>query len=168
MDTQNTAINAIGYFLLSRLSKVRGYVGAMFVTDHEGVPLEFKCTEAIKPTLIQQSLYGETLERHVAVKLCAVPLLKAINRKPEIVFVNEPSFLTIREHIDIPTLLIERSDKVSDDTQDSNVLKPHSHHEHDINFNEFIRQSCHFDLLEPFDRIKHAVALLGEKDERYR
>ena len=167
MDTQNTTINTIGYFLLYRLTNVRGYVGALFVTDNDGVPREFKCTEAIKPSLIQLSLYGEKLEPHIAIKLCVVPLLQKIDCKPDILFVNELPFLAVREHIDIPALFIQRPNNVSDDIQPSIVLMPYSRYESDKN-DELIQQTCRFDLLEPFDRIQHAVTLLGEKDERFR
>ena len=161
------AVNTIGYFLLYRLTNQRGYVGAMLVVDREGIPLEFKCTEAIRPTHVQQSLYGNKMEMYVAVKLCAIPLLKAVSNKPDMLFVNEQSFLTIREETEIPTLFVRQTDNVSDDTQPAIVLMPHSQFEADKE-EELIRQSCHFDLVEPFERVKLAVTLLGEKDEKFR
>jgi len=160
------AINTIGYFLLYRLPGQRGYVGAMLVVDNDGIPLEFKCTEAIRPTRVQQSLYGNKMELYIAVKLCALPLLSAVSHKPKILFVNEPPFLTVREEIEIPTLFLQ-VDNASDDTQPSIALMPHSQFEADKE-DELIRRSCRFDLIEPFDRVQQAVLLLGEKDERFR
>ena len=144
MDT----INTIGYFLLYPLTGAhRGYVGAMLVVNNEGIPLEFKCTEAIKPTLVQQSLYGGTLETHVAVELCAVPLLNKVSSKPDILFVNEQAFLTVQEKTGIPAWLIQNDGSLSD---------------------EWVRQSCRFDLVEPFERVKNAIMILGKSDERFR
>jgi len=163
MDT----INTTGYFLLYRLPEQRGYVGAILVVDNEGIPLEFKCTEAIRPTHVQQSLYGNTMEMYIAVKLCAIPLLKAVSNKPDMLFVNEQSFLTIREETEIPTLFVRQTDNVSDDMQPSIALMPHSQFEADKE-DELIRRSGRFDLIEPFDRVQQAVLLLGEKDERFR
>ena len=159
------AINTIGYFLLHRLKRQCGYIGAMLILDNEGIPREFKCTEAIKPSPAQQSLYGEKMEMYIAIKLCAIPLLDAVKNKPEILFVNEQSFLTIREETEIPTLFVQRTD--NDTEQSAIVLMSHSEHEYDRD-EESIRQSCRFDLVEPFERIKNAVAILGEKDERFR
>ena len=144
MDT----INTIGYFLLYRLTGAqRGYVGAMLVVNNEGIPLEFKCTEAIKPTHVQQSLYGGTLETHIAVELCAVPLLNKITNKPAILLVNEQAFLTVHEKSGIPAELIQPDGNLSDD---------------------WLRQSCRFDLVEPFERVKNAIMILGKSDERFR
>jgi len=163
MDT----INTLGYFLLHRLTEQRGYVGAILVVSNEGIPLEFKCTEAIKPTQIQQSLYGEKMELYIAIKLCALPLLQAVNNKPEILLVNEQSFLTVREEMEIPTLFVQKTGDIVENTQSAIVFLPHSQHEADKN-DELIQRSCRFDLTEPFERSKKAVTLLGEKDERFR
>ena len=171
MDTQTLNIDTIGFFLLHRLpnqSEQPGYIGALFVTDSEGIPLEFKCTEAIRPTPVQQSLYGEKMEPYIAIKLFALPLLRVITNKPRILFVNEQSFLKIREEKEVPTLFIQQADNnITEVEQSPIILMPHPKYEADKN-NEHIRESCHFNLTEPFDRIKRAVAILGEKDERFR
>jgi len=140
----------------------------MLVMNNEGIPLSFKCTEAIKPTAIQRSLYGEKMELHIVTKLCVLPLIQAIKNELEILFVNEQSFLAIREETVIPTLFIQQIENVSYDSQ-SLVLKSHSEYESDKKdiFDESIRQSCRFDFIEPFDRIKKAVAILGKNDARF-
>ena len=155
--------NTIGYFLLHRLpGQQLGHIGAILVVDKEGVPLEFKCTEAIKPTPMQQSLYGKKLESHIAIKLCALPLLQVVQNKPVILFVNVPSFLAIREEKNVPpTLFIHQ-----DSTQSPFIIKSHSKYETDKN-NE-LAQLRSFDLIEPFERIKHAVHILGENNEKFR
>ena len=39
-----------------------GFIGAVLVTDHKGIPQEFRCTHPVKPTSIQKPLYGDALE----------------------------------------------------------------------------------------------------------
>ena len=38
-------------------SSAKGYLGAILITDFKGFPLEFKYTDPIVPTKIQQILY---------------------------------------------------------------------------------------------------------------
>ena len=148
MDT----INTIGYFLLypltgSQRDYIVGYIGAILVVNNEGIPLEFKCTEAIKPTPVQRSLYGGTLETHIAVELCAKPLLDKVTNKPAILFVNEQAFLTVHEKTGIPAWLVQQDGSLSD---------------------EWVRESCRFELVEPFERIKNAIMILGTQDAKFR
>ena len=94
-------------------------------------------------------------------------MLQAIKDKPEVLFIDELPILAVREQVNVPTLFLKRMESVSDEAKSGIILIPHTQYEADKN-DELIRQSCRFDLLEPFDRIQHAVAILGEKDERFR
>lgn len=167
MDTNDSKPVQVGYFLFHRLPG--GYLGAMLVTDSKGLPLEFKCTEAIKPTDLQRHLYGETMEPHIAIHLCILPLLNKITNKPKLLFVNEESFLTAREEKDFPVLFIQATESVVEEGQTAIVLKSHSKYESDKTlFEEEVKTACLFAFTEPFGRVEQAVKVLGEKDEKFR
>ena len=73
--------------------------GAVLVTDHVTKPLEFRCTTPIKPNPVQRTLYGETLRSYIAVDLVGHPLIDAIQEKPQVVIVQDVSFLDLRPKI---------------------------------------------------------------------
>src|SRR5713226_6672745 len=73
--------------------------GAALVTDHVTKPLEFRCTTPIKPNPVQRTLYGETLRSYIATDLVGHPLIDAIQEKPQVVIVQDLSFLDLRPKI---------------------------------------------------------------------
>ena len=66
----------IGFLALYETSPRDGYLGAILITDLQGVPQEFRCTHPVKPTALQKPLYGNTLEPYIAVDLCGIPLIQ--------------------------------------------------------------------------------------------
>jgi hypothetical protein len=98
----------IGFLALLTTNAKDGFIGALLVTDDHGIPQEFRCTHAVKPTLVQRSLYGDTLEPHIGVNLCGTPLLKALQRKPSLVLVRTEYMLEVRSTADCPTVLASR------------------------------------------------------------
>ena len=73
--------------------------GAALVTDHVTKPLEFRCTTPIRPNPVQRTLYGATLRPYIAVDLVGVSLIEAIQEKPQVVIVQDSSFLDLRPKI---------------------------------------------------------------------
>lgn len=163
MDANIPRVEKLGFFLLN-LTTNQAHVGALLITDNQGTPLEFKCTEAIRPTDIQKSLYGKVIISHIGIKLCCVPLLKAAVNKPELLFVNDPVLLEIRKEIQTPILFVERTGDI--ENEPTIIVQPHSSFLEDKNDSD-MRSLQFSDLIEPFDRIKTAVSLLGKKDERF-
>jgi hypothetical protein len=123
---ENTPFQKIGFLELCPTDTAdTGFVGALLVTDQQGVPLEFKCTESIKPNPTQRILYGEKMKPHILTKLCGAPLLNLVTNKPTILFVSQSAFLDIRNEIDIPVLFIERTTNA--DPIDPNSFSKQSH-----------------------------------------
>ena len=52
--------NHLSFLTIEKTENKGGYLGAILITDTRGVPIEFRCTYPIKPTLIQKPLYGES------------------------------------------------------------------------------------------------------------
>ncbi|GHT10103.1 hypothetical protein FACS1894170_01720 [Planctomycetales bacterium] len=142
-----------------------GFVGALLVVDQQGVPLEFKCTESIKPNSTQRILYGDKMKSHILAKLCGVPLLGIVTNKPTILFVSQSAFLDIRNEIDIPVLSIERA--ANTEQIDTNSFSKQSHKSFPNDNDALTTIPFEFELTEPFDRINKAVEVLGKQDTRF-
>ncbi|BAZ50584.1 hypothetical protein NIES4103_32010 [Nostoc sp. NIES-4103] len=87
--------------------------GAVLVTDKETKPLEFRVTEPVRPTKIQRTLYGEILYDYILVELIAVPLLKALKEKPDIVLIQDKILIDVNQKQEIPTIQILEQDNVT-------------------------------------------------------
>lgn len=78
----------IGYLMVS--SPVPNvYVGGVMVTDLRGLPVEFRYTEPIQPTKIQQVLYGQVLSAYIKREVILETLLKHIESKFKCLLVED-------------------------------------------------------------------------------
>jgi hypothetical protein len=80
--------------------------GGCLVTDSLTRPLEFRVSGAIRPTNLQKMLYGDTLHEYICNDLIGVPLLNALESKPDMVLARDAEFLKLRTRLDIPVLWI--------------------------------------------------------------
>ncbi|WP_414551694.1 hypothetical protein [Anabaena sp. CCY 0017] len=87
--------------------------GAVLVTDKETKPLEFRVTEAVRPTKVQRTLYGEILYDYILVELIAVPLLAALTEKPKFVLVDDDMFMDVNNKQEIPVIRLEAQESVN-------------------------------------------------------
>jgi hypothetical protein len=182
MDNQK-----IGFFSLYETEIIDSFVGALLITNEFGIPIEFKCTHAVKPTPIQKSLYGEKLKPFIAINLCGIPLLNNISNKPEIIFINIPDILSLRTEINTTTILLRRAgdfnnlqsnDTFSENTRIENttgqfqalVLQTHPDFKEELNkCSEITKQLFeNFDIAEPFDRMKISIDILGKNDPKFK
>ena len=62
-DTSNRPQRQVGFF--HHLSADGKHMGAILVTNHIGVPLEFKYTEPVTMNRLQRILYGAVLDRYI-------------------------------------------------------------------------------------------------------
>jgi len=74
-------------------SNSKGYLGAILITDFKGFPLEFKYTDPIVPTKIQQVLYGEGLEKYLKIDVIADSLVKSLSNDISVLFVEDEDLL---------------------------------------------------------------------------
>lgn len=86
--------------------------GAFLLTDLTTKPVEFRCTNPIRPTSLQTMLYGDTLEEQVMIDLIGLPLTKSLREKPHLILVQEGSFLGIRPRIEAPVILITKEERM--------------------------------------------------------
>jgi hypothetical protein len=78
----------LGYLMVS--SPVPNvYVGGIMVTDPRGLPVEFRYTEPIQPTKIQQVLYGQVLSAYIKREVILETLLKNIESRFKCLLVED-------------------------------------------------------------------------------
>jgi hypothetical protein len=69
------------------------YIGGLMVTDGRGLPVEFRYTEPIQPTKIQQILYGQVLSAYIKREVVLETLLKNIESKFKCLLVEDEQML---------------------------------------------------------------------------
>lgn len=179
----DSAYRGLKLAFLSYVETEKGLAGrgAALVTDHVTKPLEFRCTTPVRPSPVQRTLYGATLRSHIAVDdLVGVPLIGAIQERPQVVIVQDMAFLGLRPNIAHHMVCISKqgerfadeSGGNSKESRDPGVLLCDSgrfqplnaitHWEHSGELSailEILRPVfSHADLLEPFARIEKAIA----------
>ncbi len=73
------------------------YVGGVMVTDGHGLPVEFRYTEPIQPTKIQQILYGQVLSNYIKREVILETLLKSLETKFTHLLVQDDALLNISD-----------------------------------------------------------------------
>ena len=178
----------IGIFKLALTPDKKGYIGAFFVMDYAGKPEELRVTFPVKPSSMQRVLYGASLIPHIGLKLCAVPLYEALTNVPPIVLVEDERFLPLADIARGYVFAVQAYEKARLHKNDSEfstleiaiepasenfkkvrVIYPSSYDEmdRDIALREIRAMAHRMDLLEPFERIGRALAVLSEEDERF-
>lgn len=69
------------------------YIGGLMVTDGRALPVEFRYTEPIQPTKIQQVLYGQVLSAYIKREVILETLLKSMESKFKCLLVEDEHFL---------------------------------------------------------------------------
>lgn len=80
--------------------------GGILTTDIETRPFEFRVTSPIKPTQVQQILYGASLKDYVYGELICAPLVKATKEKLSVVLTKESFLLSMRPLVSTPVILV--------------------------------------------------------------
>jgi hypothetical protein len=87
--------------------------GAFLLTDFDTKPLEFHCTNPIRPTSLQTVLYGKMLDSHMMVDLIGLPLVNTLKQPPSLILVQEPNLLRLRQRLNMPVLWIARESAIA-------------------------------------------------------
>ncbi len=74
-----------------------GYLGGALVADEYGLPAEFRHTLPVRPTRLQRAIYGDALDRYIRSVVVAQRLVAALEHRPAIVLVADPTLLSAGE-----------------------------------------------------------------------
>jgi hypothetical protein len=88
----------------------QGLSGGFLLLNPAARPLEFHCTAPVRATRAQQILYGRTLRPYLYGEQIAATLVKKANLRPVLIVTDQPHVLAMREHVDIPTVLVPPDD----------------------------------------------------------
>ena len=145
-----------------------GLLGGYLLLNAAGRPLEFHCTAPVKPTRTQEILYGVALRPYLYGELIGQTLLAKSKLSPLVVCTDSEPILAARDLTHIPLALIQSASEASERQpptffpfalgRNRVVTAPHY-----VSDAEAIRQNWpplaeQLDLLEPFERIRAALA----------
>ena len=187
MDTNEEKGILLGFLSLFETPNKDGKLGAILITDHNGVPQEFRCSHPVKPTAIQKPLYGNTLEPYVGIQLCGIPLIQSIKLKPNLIIVDKEFLLKVRNESPFPVIFLHRAGETmevesSDGSENTKqrlesstgtfqpvIIMAHSDYREDQDSAREIIEDIfsHLDPYEPFERMQKAIEVLGKQDNRF-
>lgn len=158
-----SAIN-VGFLLVQQESN--GYVGAYFVTNCWGRPLDFRLSSAVQPNRVQQILYAGTLAPYLCGELIGKTLVDKSSVPASLVLTTCEHALEMRPKVDFPVvLLLDGDDARSRSALAVEVpgkrlaLLCHPTHPEDVaTVRELLTHIEGIaDLTEPFTRIREAI-----------
>lgn len=140
-------------------------VGGYLVLNALGRPVEFHCTEAVKPTRAQEILYGPTLSPFLYAEQLGRSLVAAAKTKSDIVFTDSRHALDLRRLVDAPVVMVCKTEKSSDAEEScfqigTNRLCASNHAPEDRQqlIDNWTDHFSEWDLYEPFCRIQDAIS----------
>lgn len=166
----------IGFYSVAAYEP-HGLFGGLLLLDKNGRPREFHCTAPVKPNRAQEILYGASLPSYLYGEAIGQALLAKASVTPDWTCVDSAAALALREFSDMPTVLVmppsEPGAKAEPlfrvDAAHDALLRPVTIGRHRLavhrRFGDDETQLAahlaalpeHFDLLEPFARIRGAI-----------
>lgn len=158
---------SLGFLTVMDLNP-HGLIGGYLILNLAGRPLEFHCTAPIKPSRVQQILYGPMLEPFLYGEQIGASLLRAASCTPLVLLVDQPAALAVREHIDLPTALSIGSEQRTGTAAISRTVEftvleqrlmvlQRNLADRDSILSRLTGLSELMDLTEPFGRIREAI-----------
>ncbi len=167
-------------------SASKGYLGAILITDYKGFPLEFRYTDPIVPTKIQQVLYGEGLEKYLKIDIITDSLVKALSGDISVLFVQDEDLLEYKgKEVPIVRLSATKTTPLSasgdhQKLKDNEVLLQTSHaqnpvrllfrkdfkcegSEFDVIVDKLVKAGDFMDVDEPLARVQKTLELVCEQ-----
>ena len=142
----------------ARADKIEaGYVGGLLITNRIGRPLEFQCTTPVRPNRTQELLYGPTLEQFVFAEVIGKTLVDRAAVKPDVLLIDQPSFLTVRELLSTPVIQLPAESKAGTSALDHATV--HADRAEDRDWIERLANTipASADLHEPLGRVNEAL-----------
>ena len=166
-------LKALG-FLTAVEDEEHGVFGGYLVLNALGRPLEFHCTTPIKPSRAQRILYGPTLGPYLYGEQIGQTLVKKASLEPQVLCTDVPAMLATRPLVTGPMALVRAAGDASGVRVDPPHLSPptprsfelHGHRltvsanypgDEAIVAQRLSLLGEHFDLSEPFGRIREAI-----------
>jgi hypothetical protein len=176
MQSRDGQSPALG-FLTVVAHEQHGFFGGYLVLNSCGRPLEFHCTAPLKPNRAQEILYGPTLEPFLFGEQIGRALVEKSTVEVGLICTDLAAVLAVRDHVQSPVALVLPPDDVG---QASSALRIDQRHaiapspafllgrnrlavstvytdDRQLVSTAIEPLAEHFDLSEPFTRIRDAI-----------
>ncbi|MGC9772695.1 hypothetical protein SAMN04488510_11511 [Fervidobacterium changbaicum] len=161
----------IGY--LSVMNIDGKHLGGVLVVNDVGIPVEFKYSEPVTPTKLQEIIYGNSLEYYLHTEIIAKGLVQRLENKPELILVQDPALLFDKNMAMVtmlPQSLPEKKEGneaiVNFNNKSIRITFPENSKVDDTIVQKILEYASKIDILEPFDRIERALAYICESQEK--
>lgn len=170
----------LGYLAVDQVGDA--YVGGVLVVDDLGLPLEFRHTLPVRPTRLQRTLYGGTLDRYLRSVVIGRRLVEELEHPPPVVIADDPSILIDAEP---PIAVLAEGGaepigtagavvplegaqpgflvQVRPGEAPLRVLTVAAAHLHADLAALIVRTAETMDVHEPLDRVRHAIGLVARE-----
>lgn len=179
-STDPKPLPSLGFLTVVQYEQ-HGFLGGYLVLNTSGRPLEFHCTAPVKPNRAQEILYGPTLEPYLYGEQIGQALIAKSQMEPLVICTDLEPVLCVREYVSMPVTLVVQADarpaagseagrvyrvdaaaerlKGPIFSLGSNRLSVAPAHADDRERVTAVLAplSEHFDLSEPFERIRGAI-----------
>ncbi len=166
-------------YITTALLSQNTFAGAILVTDYKGFPLEFKYTDPVVPTKIQQVLYGSELENYIKLDVICDNLVSEISVEVLAICVQDEYLLNYKT--DIPVIRLSQTNTSALEDQKYNKIKDNEYliqtsaltspirmqlAEHysidniDKLISPILQSGSYVDICEPFNRISKTLELV--------
>ena len=170
----------LGYLAIDQLGDA--YVGGVLVVDDLGLPIEFRHTLPVRPTRLQRTLYGATLDRYLRSVVIGRRLVEELEHPPPLVIADDPTLVIDAEPpiavlaeggvepvgVAGTVLPLEGAQggflvQVRPGEAPLRVLTVAAAHLHADLARLLVRTAETTDLREPLDRVRHAIGLVARE-----
>ncbi|MGC8820881.1 MAG: hypothetical protein ACP5PP_07275 [Fervidobacterium sp.] len=161
----------IGYLSVQKIDTK--HLGGTLVINDFGIPVEFKYSEPVIPTKLQEIIYGSSLEYYLHVEIIAKGLIQKLENRPEVLLVEDPTLLFDKNLV----LLTMLPQTVPEKRENNEVIVTVGSKSFRITFQEsakvddsiiqkIIEYANKIDIMEPFERIQKALDYICASQEK--
>jgi hypothetical protein len=161
----------IGY--LSVMNIDGKHLGGVLVINDLGIPVEFKYSEPVTPTKLQEIIYGNSLEYYLHAEIIAKGLVQRLENKPEVILVQDPTLLFDKNAVMVTLLPQPVSEKkegneavVNFNNKSIRITFPENAKVDENVVQKILDYASKIDILEPFDRVEKALKYVCESQEK--
>lgn len=161
----------IGYLSVQNLENK--HLGGILIINEFGIPVEFKYSEPVSPTKLQEIIYGSSLEYYLHVEIIAKGLVQKIENRPDVILVQDPNLLFDKNTVMlalIPQIVQEKKEEheviVNINNASLRITFPESMKIDENIVQKIVDYANKIDIIEPFDRIEKALEYVCESQEK--
>jgi hypothetical protein len=100
-------MDKLGYLKIINLGP-HAFAGGLMIVDTRGLPLDFRYTDPVSPTKVQQVLYGKALDRHVRQDVIFKHLAEKLEPRPALLMVDDELLLGLGASVPVVMVLETR------------------------------------------------------------